>query len=197
MPMTPAERQRHSRARNRDAGQSALKPFTGFRVVTYRDDHGLSHTREYNIWQMMLKRCFDPTSPVYPRYGGRGITVCDRWRYSFRNFYEDMGPANGRTLERIDNDDIYRPGNCRWATYKEQARNKSNNRYLTFEGRTMLITDWAAETGIKIATLVTRLNRNGWTVERALTTKPCVQNPNSRGAERQRRCRERKALAGE
>jgi len=107
MGMTPAERKRASRERRQSLGETAikpsvLKPFKGFRAIRFRDEHGLSHTREYNIWQMMLRRCYDPTCAEYPRYGGRGITVCDRWRDSFRAFYEDMGPADGRTLERVD-----------------------------------------------------------------------------------------------
>lgn len=87
--------------------------------------HGMSATHEYVTWQSMKRRCGDPRARAYPWYGGRGITVCDRWRADFMDFYADMGPRPaGLTLDRIDNDGHYEPGNCRWATWAEQAANK-------------------------------------------------------------------------
>lgn len=84
--------------------------------------HG-AQTRAYRIWTNMLTRCRNPKHHAYKNYGGRGITVCKRWE-SFTNFYADMGEPNGLTLDRINNDGDYEPGNCRWATWKEQANNK-------------------------------------------------------------------------
>lgn len=135
--------------------------------------HG--HTQAHGIvsptycsWQNMKTRCTNPSHAQFKDYGAKGITMCSRWE-KFENFLADMGERpEGRTLDRIDNDKGYEPGNCRWATAKEQAREKRRN--LTHNGITLSVTDWAAKLGIKQATLNARLNRHGWSVEKALTT---------------------------
>src|SRR3990167_5491458 len=118
--------------------------------------HGMTGTREHSTWLAMLARCANPNAPNYHLYGGRGITICDRWRNSFEAFYDDMGarPA-GQTLDRINNDGDYEPGNCRWATAKEQGRNRRSNRMLTFRGRTQCVAAWADEMGINMWSLQT------------------------------------------
>lgn len=96
--------------------------------------HGLSRTREHRIWLGIIRRCTDERRPEYPSYGGRGITVCERWQ-SFENFIADMGkaPSNRHSIDRIDNDRGYEPSNCRWATPKEQRANRRDVNALSLE----------------------------------------------------------------
>jgi hypothetical protein len=108
--------------------------------------HGLSTTRTYKVWAEMLQRCANPKNENFQNYGGRGISVCDRWRESFENFLADMGERpTGTTLDRKENDGNYEPSNCRWATRAEQARNNRRNINLTFDGVTKCLTDWCLE----------------------------------------------------
>lgn len=131
--------------------------------------HGKTGSRIYRLWSMMLDRCRNPDNRSYARYGGRGIQVCERWQL-FDNFYADMGdrPA-GLSLNRIDNDGPYAPWNCEWATDITQARNKTNNRSLTFKGKTQSLASWAEELGINYKTLNTRVQR-GWSDTKVLAT---------------------------
>ena len=130
--------------------------------------HGQSKTRVYGIWAGMWTRCTNEKHGDFHRYGGRGITVCDRWQ-SFERFYQDMGdPPAKAWIDRIDNEGPYEPGNCRWATAKQQQRNKRNNHLVTFNDKTQTVTEWGEERGMKPLTLLQRL-RYGWSVERALT----------------------------
>jgi len=134
--------------------------------------HGMKHSREYRIWQSMKKRCFNKNDKDYKNYGERGITVHNKWAEShdFPNFYEYMGLCPpGHTLERIDNDGNYEPGNVRWATPKEQARNTRKNRILEFNGQKKCVAEWAEELGINNYVIFNRLNL-GWPVEKVLTT---------------------------
>jgi hypothetical protein len=117
----------------------------------------------------MKSRCYNPNNKGYPRYGGRGIAICDRWRNSFDNFYIDMGDRpNGMTLERMDNDSDYKPGNCKWATHATQSLNKRNNIWLTYRGRRRVIADWAKMRGIGKSTIRERIRR-GLSIQKILS----------------------------
>jgi hypothetical protein len=145
--------------------------------------HGKSNSSEYKAWISMRDRCLNEKHASYGGYGGRGITVCERWRSSFENFYEDMGdkPSPTRSLDRIDNEGNYSCGkceeckengwnaNCRWATPWEQAQNRRPNKFITFNNKTLTISEWANEFGVNYNLIWWRLNRK-WDVEKAITT---------------------------
>jgi len=124
--------------------------------------HGLVGTETYARWESMRNRCNSPRASNYARYGGRGITVCDRWE-SFNNFLADMGECPpGMSLERLDVDGNYTLENCVWADRAMQARNKRNNVFVTYLDRRMCIADWATELGMNAGTLYNRASK-GWT----------------------------------
>lgn len=116
---------------------------------------------EYRAWSNMIDRCERVSSKSYKDYGGRGIKVCNRWRDSFAAFLEDVGsrPSTKHTLERIKFDDDYYPGNVKWATRLEQARNRRNNINITYKGETRGLREWAGLLGIKYGTLYHRYKR--------------------------------------
>jgi hypothetical protein len=117
----------------------------------------------------MIQRCTDINNPAFIDYGGRDIEVCERWR-TFKNFLADMGACpDGLTIERIDNNKGYEPGNCCWATKQTQARNRRSSNMIEFAGKVQCLQAWADETGISRATIWSRIYRDGWSIERALT----------------------------
>ena len=138
---------------------------------------GKDTSKLYKSWAHLKSRCLNPNDPKYPDYGGRGITVCDRWingdgtLSGFECFAADMGPHPGKgyTIDRIDNDGPYAPENCRWSTAAEQARNTRRTRHYTLNGETLCLTDWARRNGMSDRTLRMRLLA-GWDIERALHT---------------------------
>lgn len=121
----------------------------------------------------MRRRCEDPSDVTYDYYGGRGITVCERWR-DVSAFYEDMAPRPSvrHQLDRIDNNGPYSPENCRWVTRVENGNNKRNNTLVEWRGEVLTVPEWARRLGINQGTLQSRLDRLGWSVERALSTPP-------------------------
>ena len=130
--------------------------------------HGMAGTPTYLSWQHMKQRCFNPKNQSYANYGGRGITVCDRW-LKFENFYADMGVRpDGMSLERKENNGDYEPNNCRWATQQEQTCNTRRTRRVEWNGRIQTMTAWAVELGLRPNCVIKRLGYLGWTMERAL-----------------------------
>lgn len=124
--------------------------------------HGMTGTPTYSVWRSMINRCTNPRVACFGRYGGRGIAVCPEWRHSFETFLDDMGerPA-GLSIERRDNDGDYCKANCRWATLKEQGRNKRSNCMLEVDGVSRPLSEWAELRGIDYFTLRSRIKR-GW-----------------------------------
>jgi hypothetical protein len=146
--------------------------------VAHNKTHGLSGTPVYLAWCAMRNRCDRAKDKSYAYYGGRGIKVSDRWQ-SFENFIADMGERpEGMTIERVDSNGNYEPGNCRWASRTEQAHNKRNNVHLTANGKTQTMMEWAHELGVSHTAIVYRL-KAGWPVERALT-EPAPDRPNGK-----------------
>ncbi len=125
---------------------------------------------EYRSWHSMMCRCYRRADIGYHRYGGRGITVCERW-HTYANFLADMGsrPSLRHSIDRADIDGNYCPENCRWVTKKEQSRNRCNNRLVTFRGETLPLCVWAERRGMSWETLKGRL-KAGWSIEKTLTT---------------------------
>jgi hypothetical protein len=130
-------------------------------------------TKEYTIWANMCVRCRDNKNKQYADYGGRGIIVCERWlgEHGFEDFLADMGKCpDGKSLDRIDNNGNYEPGNCRWVTQREQCNNTRRNRWVTLNGERLTLTQAARKLGVVRSSLSDRLNNGGWSEEKALTT---------------------------
>lgn len=136
-----------------------------------------SKTPEYGQWAAMISRCTNPNCENFSDYGGRGISVCNRWRVGidgktgFECFLMDIGPRPSKqhSIERNDNNGDYCPGNCRWATNKEQARNRRSNRSITYKGETLCMMAAAEKYGVPYFALRDRISR-GWSPEKAIET---------------------------
>lgn len=130
--------------------------------------HGMTGTPEYRTWRRMIERCENPNHESFDLYGGRGILVARVWRRNFTRFFSDMGPKpRGCSIDRINSNKNYAPGNCRWATPTQQARNMRSNRRLKYRGQDLAMSEWAEKVGIRSTTLWRRLSM-GWPLSRAL-----------------------------
>lgn len=135
--------------------------------------HGRSQNKNptYSSWKACIERCRNPNVRCFPRYGGRGITICDRWLISFSNFLEDMGERpDGHTLDRIDNEGQYCKENCKWSTPKEQGNNRQNSPIITCGNITLSLMQWSEKTGLSKSLIYARIFRQNWSSEKALTT---------------------------
>ncbi len=138
------------------------------RTIHGATKHGKS-THEYIVWASMKARCYQRNSFGYKWYGAKGIRICRRWFNSFTNFLADMGPRpEGHQLDRIDTNGDYKPKNCRWATPKQQSRNRTNNHILKFRKQEYCIAEWAEKTGLTRNAIFYRL-KLGWSIEKTLT----------------------------
>jgi hypothetical protein len=142
--------------------------------------HRMSQSPTYRSWINMRRRCLDKNHHQYSEYGGRGITICQRWD-DFTLFLSDMGErTSGNTIDRIDVNGPYSPGNCRWANAMVQMNNRRITSRITFQGETLSIREWSTKTGIPRNTLAARLYC-GWTAEKILSTPYKVRRPRRKG----------------
>lgn len=150
-------------------------------VINMSTKHGFAHSGEierlYRIWLAMKERCYNENNKGYKNYGGRGISVCEEWRNSYASFkkwaiesgYDENAKYGDCTIERIDVNGDYCPENCTWVSKKKQANNTRRNHFLTYNGETHTIAEWAEITGIGYNAIRQRINNLGWPIERALT----------------------------
>lgn len=134
--------------------------------------HGKRYTKAYSTWSEMLSRCYNKNKRSYRWYGAIGITVCDRWKNNFENFYLDMGdPPEGMSIDRIDPKKGYSPENCRWATQKQQTENRTCQKFYEHDGLKLTLPEWSKRLGIKYRTLNSRLKRTGMSFADAINHK--------------------------
>lgn len=133
--------------------------------------HGGRGTRLYHIWKSMRERCNNPNTNRHQSYKDKGIKICDEWNdfSNFRTWAYENGYQDNLTIDRKDTNGNYEPSNCRWATYKEQANNRTNNRVIEYDGKKLTLAQWSGFLGINADTLWVRLKR-GWSIEKTFTT---------------------------
>lgn len=155
------------RGRSKSCGCSQVRPIT----------HGLSKHRLYWIFTSMSDRCKNTKARFYHRYGGRGIKICSEWEHNFKKFYDwaiQNGWQEGLEIDRINNDGNYEPSNCRWATDKEECRNRSTNKIIEFNGEKRCVAEWCELHNITQQVFYKRRKR-GWDIKRALES-PLMKN---------------------
>lgn len=166
---------RTHRTPTRSCGCLATELF-GLRNTTHGQNRGGKRSASYLSWCAMKNRCLNPNSTNHQDYMARGIKICQRWIDSFQDFSDDMGPRPRRmSIDRIDNSGNYEPGNCRWGDDFVQHNNTRANKFITFRGKTLTISQWARVVNLPPTLVWHRLNR-GWTAEDALTVVPNLAN---------------------
>lgn len=132
--------------------------------------HGLTHRPEHKAWRHIKSRCHNPNDTEFRNYGGRGIAVCEEWRNNFESFFAHIGPrpTPHHSIDRINVNDGYRPGNVRWATVAEQTRNQRRNIWVEHEGRSMILSDFAALFGLPVTALAQRMRYHRCSAHEAL-----------------------------
>lgn len=162
----------YTKVRGKNLKNGAVKSCGCLKQISHTKTHGKSKTRIYNTWASMKSRCLNPNDNSYFRYGGRGICVCEEWINSFESFYDwsmENGYTDSMTIERKDNDGNYCPENCRWATQKEQCRNRRTNAVFEYMGEKHILTEWCEILNLEYKFVHNRI-RHGWSFERAIST---------------------------
>lgn len=133
--------------------------------------HGLSNSNIYNVYKTMISRCCNINNKSYKYYGGRGISVCDRWLIGFEYFFQDMGGTykQGLSIDRINVNGNYSPENCKWVTFEQQSRNRTDNVFIEYNGLVKTMKDWSVFYGLSHKTVWARINR-GWSIEKTFNT---------------------------
>lgn len=142
-----------------------------FKFESRNKTHGMRHTRLYNTWCNMKRRCNNPSSQEYKYYGAKGIHLCADWNngfVSFMNWAYANGYNDSLTIERIDYNKDYCPNNCKWIPFNEQSKNKRNNRFITYKGKTQILADWCRELNLDYDFIEKRMSVNGFTFEQAI-----------------------------
>lgn len=188
--MLPVDAREKGREKNRrrphavfecDCGNVFVAQILSGRKINHRNclvcmatplTHGMTDTPEFKAWGSLIQRCINPKNCNYPHYGARGISVCERWRESFENFFADMGrkPASHYQIDRIDNDGNYEPTNCRWVTPRANTRNRRCVLMVEYQGETLPLVELAERHGLPRLLVYDRVVRSGWTVAAAVET---------------------------
>lgn len=168
----------------RIAKTTGLPDRRGTAKITHGDSQSGNRHPLYKIWAGIKRRCYNRHERNFERYGGRGIVLCERWQ-DYANFKADMvsGYAPGLSIERKENDGNYEPGNCTWATRKEQCRNRRSSCLITYRGKTRTAVEWSEIIGMPYYRLHQRIQKLGWSVERAMTAPPQGWSPGVKKSE--------------
>lgn len=158
--------------RTKSCGCQSSRHSIGARRTTHGESKGRKVTKELKAWTHMKERCYDVNCKEYPRWGGRGIKICDRWMgdNGFENFLYDMGrsPTPKHSIDRYpDNDGDYEPSNCRWGTPKQQKRNQGDTLWVEYKGLKKPLAEWCEELGLQYHMIWTRITKRGYSVTKA------------------------------